>query len=557
MAIYHCSMKSVSRGAGHSAVAAAAYRAGEKLKDKRTGEVHDYSRKQGVEYSAIYLPPDVKGAWAREREQLWSAAELAETRKNSRVGRELVLALPCELVYEERRALATQMARYLATRYGVAVDVALHKPSRKGDERNFHAHLLLSARRITSEGFKEKTRELDDKTQGPKEVEAIREEWASLANVWLQNRGRGKRIDHRSLKAQGQDRMPTLHLGASACALERKGIKTRIGDRNRQAAEINAKETLMNSAFEAVVEPLRAEIKGLEARLAWKERERERLEQEKREREKLGQEQRDEEKRQELAKQREDLEQEKKREKPEPKPAPRPVKGIEAEEKRQEAEAELAKVMRERLLQKAKRLFSTEEREKPEPKLAPRPVRTVKVIDDEDEKDKKESRDAWETHMRRAYPDLWKGFDEKHQQYEKLEKAGWTETKSEDEERRCRRKREEAEKTLQNFKAEAKGLGGFLKCLFQREERQARERQLLDALAKARDEEEKAKKEHQRGLDLKRWEMSFRGMRNTQWKEYAEGKAYEERHQAREAEKKQIREREQKLERQKKRGFTH
>lgn len=532
MAIYHCSMKTVSRGAGHSSVAAAAYRAGEKLKDKRTGEVHDYSRKQGVEYSAIYLPPDVKGAWAREREQLWNAAEAAEKRKDARLGRELVLALPCELAYEERRALATQMARYLATRYGVAVDVALHKPSRKGDERNVHAHLLLSARRITSDGFKEKTRELDDKTQGPKEVEGIREKWAELCNGWLQTRG--KRIDHRSLKAQGQDRMPTLHLGASACAMERKGIKTRIGDRNRQA---------LNVTFDAAVEPLRAEIKGLEARLAWKEREREKLEQE----------QRAEVRRQELAQKWDDL----KREKPEPKPAPRPVKGIEAEEKRQEAEAELAKVMRERLLQKAKRLFSTEEREKPEPKLAPRPVRTVKVIDDEDEKDKKESRDAWEARMRRAYPDLWKGFDEKHQQYEKLEKAGWTETKSEDEERRCRRKREEAEKTLQNFKAEAKGLGGFLKCLFQREERQARERQLLDALAKARDEEEKAKKEHQRGLDLKRWEMSFRGMRNTQWKEYAEGKAYEERHQAREAEKKQIREREQKLERQKKRGFTH
>lgn len=233
MAIYHCSMKAISRGAGQSIVAAAAYRHACKLEDIRTGEVHNYTRKQGLESSALYLPFGVNVEWATDREQLWNAVESAEKRKNSRLGRDLVLALPSELSVDQRRELSGEMARHLADRYGVAVDVAIHQPSRQGDQRNHHAHMLMSSRRITSQGFGEKARELDDRARGPVEVEHIRAVWADMANRALEQAGQHVQIDHRSLTAQGVKRLPTLHLGSSASAMERRGIKTRLGDRNR------------------------------------------------------------------------------------------------------------------------------------------------------------------------------------------------------------------------------------------------------------------------------------------------------------------------------------
>lgn len=240
MAIYHCSMKSVSRGAGQSIVAAAAYRHACKLEDSRTGEVHDYSRKRGLESSEIYLPSGVKPEWAHDRAQLWNTAEAAEKRKNARLGRELVLALPAELTKEQRRELAGVLARHIANRYGVAVDVAIHQPNTHGDQRNYHVHMLMSSRRITPEGFGEKARELDDHERGPVEVEHIRAQWARFANRALERAGHHVQIDHRSLEAQGIKRMPSLHLGPSASAMERRGVQTRLGNRNRAAQVLNA-----------------------------------------------------------------------------------------------------------------------------------------------------------------------------------------------------------------------------------------------------------------------------------------------------------------------------
>lgn len=240
MAIYHCSVKPISRGAGQSIVAAAAYRHGCRMEDKRTGEVHDYSRKRGVTVSAAFFPSDVDCSWATKSEILWNTAELAEKRKDARLGREIVLALPSELSPTERKALAAEMAQHVADRYGVAVDVAIHAPNRQGDDRNFHVHMLVSARRITSKGFGEKARELDDRERGPAEVEHLRAEWARLANRALEQAGQHVQIDHRSFRRQEVKRMPSRHLGASATALERRGIKTRIGDGNRAAARLNA-----------------------------------------------------------------------------------------------------------------------------------------------------------------------------------------------------------------------------------------------------------------------------------------------------------------------------
>ena len=233
MAIYHCSIKPISRGAGQSIVAAAAYRHACKLEDSRTGEVFDYSRKQGLESSILYFPSGVNPTWAQDRGELWNAAESAEKRKDARLGRELVLALPAELSPEQRCELVGEIARHLANRYGLAVDVAIHQPSRHGDERNHHVHILMSSRRITQDGFGAKARELDDKTSGPQEVESIRATWAGMANRALERAKQYVRIDHRSLKAQEIRRQPTVHLGVAASAMERRGITTRLGDRNR------------------------------------------------------------------------------------------------------------------------------------------------------------------------------------------------------------------------------------------------------------------------------------------------------------------------------------
>jgi hypothetical protein len=234
MAIYHLNVKTISRSAGRSATAAAAYRAGVEIEDQRSGEIHDYRRRSGVESAELFVPDDAP-AWAQDRAALWNAAEQSETRKNSTVAREVVVALPAELDAQERRDLAGDLARALVERHRCAVDVAIHSPGRKGDDRNHHAHLLMSTRRLEPEGFTVKTRELDQAKN--KEVPYWRERWAQLANSALERAGRAERIDHRSLREQGIEREPTKHLGPGATAAERdQGTPSR----RRQAHEVEA-----------------------------------------------------------------------------------------------------------------------------------------------------------------------------------------------------------------------------------------------------------------------------------------------------------------------------
>lgn len=221
MAIYHLSVKTISRSAGRSATAAAAYRAGVEITDERTGEIHDYTRKGGVESAAIILPDNAPD-WARDRAQLWNAAEQAEKRKNSTVAREFEIALPAELSPAEREKLAHDFARELVKRHGCAADVAIHAPGKEGDNRNHHAHILLSTRRLEADGFTEKTRELDDQKTGKVIVTEWRERFAQLQNERLREAGHSVQVDHRSLEAQGIEREATRHLGPTATAIERR-----------------------------------------------------------------------------------------------------------------------------------------------------------------------------------------------------------------------------------------------------------------------------------------------------------------------------------------------
>ena len=237
--MYHLCVKTISRASGRSATAAAAYRAGCEIADQRTGEIHDYTRKRGIEHTEMVLPPGAP-RWATDRDQLWNAAEAAEKRKDARVAREYEVAIPKELTPEQGIELARDFAGALADRHRVAVDVAVHKDHPRtwdGTEKDFegyHAHLLTSTRQLGADGFGVKTRELDDQKTGPEFVLLWRKAWEVTANRHLAMAGRAQRIDARSLQDQGIERDPTQHLGPSATALERRGIKTDLGEVNRR-----------------------------------------------------------------------------------------------------------------------------------------------------------------------------------------------------------------------------------------------------------------------------------------------------------------------------------
>ncbi len=273
MAIYHLSMKPVRRGQGRSSTAAAAYRAADRIRDYTTDQLFDYTRRRGVEHTEIVLPSagvprDIP--WARNRTQLWNAAEAAERRKDARVGREWEIALPAELDRERRVDLALKFAHELANRYGCAVDVAVHKPHRRGDQRNHHAHLLATTRTIEAEGLGRKTDiELGDRDRGKKglgggadELTTMRQRWAAFANEHLRTAGHLATIDHRSLREQGIDREATVHLGAAISGLERRGIASVVGERIRAERAAEAKRKLERAAELKALELEEAALRG-------------------------------------------------------------------------------------------------------------------------------------------------------------------------------------------------------------------------------------------------------------------------------------------------------
>ncbi|MCL4677142.1 MAG: MobA/MobL family protein [Alphaproteobacteria bacterium] len=220
-------------------MAAAAYRAGAVLHDERRGHTHRYHNRKGVVASFIITPPQAPEI-TRNRVSLWNAVEAAETRKNSRVAREIILALPHELPAPAREALTRDMALWLVERYNVAVDTSLHSPVAGDghDPRNHHAHLLFTTREITKDGLGKKTRILDDREQGPQEVELIRTIWETLANDALEQAGlTHAKIDRRTLDDQGIDRIPQIHIGPEGKAAKEKTSKDDEDDDGKKDEE--------------------------------------------------------------------------------------------------------------------------------------------------------------------------------------------------------------------------------------------------------------------------------------------------------------------------------
>lgn len=248
MAIYHLSMKPVSRAGGRSAVASMAYRAGEKLTNERDGITHDFSRKQGVEHAEIVLPEGVSADWARDRSDLWNAAEFAEKRKDARVAREFEIALPHELSAEQRLEAAREMAQELADRYGAAVDFAIHAPHEASDVRNHHAHILMTTRQVTEDGLGDKTyleREnkwllAHDLPTTDMQLRDLRQRWEGIANERLAMAGLDIRIDHRSHMERGLEIAPTEHMGVHATQMERRGLDVSRARLDEEAARRNA-----------------------------------------------------------------------------------------------------------------------------------------------------------------------------------------------------------------------------------------------------------------------------------------------------------------------------
>lgn len=243
MAIYHLSATHIQRSKGRSATASAAYRAAEKIKDERTGEIHDYTKKRGVEHTEILTP----NGDVISRAELWNLSEHAEKRKDGTPAREYNLALPAELSADERLQLTREFANYLIKEQGCAVDFAIHAPSRGGDSRNYHAHILCTTRKF-ADGQQLGVKcdiELSDRDRAKKglpgrkgDLDKTRTKWAEMSNKALERVGRSERVSHKSLEARGIKRTPTIHMGAAATAMERRGVETDKGDINRRLRDL-------------------------------------------------------------------------------------------------------------------------------------------------------------------------------------------------------------------------------------------------------------------------------------------------------------------------------
>jgi len=230
MAIYHFSAQVISRSQGRSAVAAAAYRSGERLIDEQTGEIKEYSRE--VQPETMILAPEHSPEWVQDRQQLWNEVEAAERRKDAQLCREVNIALPKELSNQEQRELIRDFAQEQFVNKGMVADIAIHRD----DQSNPHAHIMLTTREINEQGFGNKNRDWNKKEQ----LEEWREQWANHANKSLEKAHIPERITHLSHEARGLETLPTVHVGHKANQLEKAGIQTERGEINRTIQEHNA-----------------------------------------------------------------------------------------------------------------------------------------------------------------------------------------------------------------------------------------------------------------------------------------------------------------------------
>ncbi len=288
MATYRLSAKLISRASGQSSTAAAAYRAAERIHDERTGEVFDYTRRSDVLDRAILAP---EGAPAWTRELLWNAVEAAERRKDAQLAREVQVSLPHELSTDAHRALLHAFVREQFVDRGMLADVTIHAPHRGGDQRNTHAHIMLTTRELAGDGFGKKNRDWNDRTV----LDEWRVQWERHLNRALERAQVADRVDHRSYAARGMDREAEPKQGPVATKMLREGRSSFAADDRRRVQERNAERERLRDDARRVAEDLREEERRHEAERQQhaeseqrRRRDAERLERERRETERPG-----------------------------------------------------------------------------------------------------------------------------------------------------------------------------------------------------------------------------------------------------------------------------
>lgn len=259
---FHFNISIISRGKGKSAVASAAYISCEKLTNEWDGVTHDYHNKKGLEDKEIFLPENAPKEFL-DRSTLWNSVELNEKAINSQLARNFIIALPKELSLEENKELIREFIQENFVSKGMIADLAIHQGNDEGNG-NIHAHIMTTVRPLNQDGTwgakskkeylldkqgnkilgkngKPKTRKIDLTDWNNKEnAEKWREHFATFCNQYLEKAGEQKRVDHRSYQRQGKEEIPTIHLGASAGALERKGVETEKGNINREIKKHNS-----------------------------------------------------------------------------------------------------------------------------------------------------------------------------------------------------------------------------------------------------------------------------------------------------------------------------
>lgn len=248
MAIYHFSIKNIGRSNGRSAVAAAAYRSGEKLVDSVYGKEQDYTKKTGIEYKNIYVPSHANENLL-DRQTLWNEVEKSELKKNgdlkttARLAKEFEIAFPHEVDADTRKRMLDELAQTLVKNHNVIVDAVIHAPHTKSgsDERNYHAHIMFTTRSINEQGeLGKKAREFND--DGKNLTLAYRELWANMVNRELEQIGTQERVSHLSYSDLKYDLEPTVHEGSKITQLRRQGIDTEISLKNDAIKARNAEK---------------------------------------------------------------------------------------------------------------------------------------------------------------------------------------------------------------------------------------------------------------------------------------------------------------------------
>ncbi|HEY5106153.1 MAG TPA: MobQ family relaxase [Caulobacteraceae bacterium] len=255
MAQYRLAVQTIQRAAGRSAVAAAAYRSGARLVDDRLAMEFDFAAKDDIEFAAIVTPADAPAAYV-DRQTLWNAVEMEERRRDAVPARELLLSLPHELDFKQRQDLVREFVSEHVVARGMIADVAMHRPGKHGDDRNFHAHILVTTRAVGPTGFGRKPPEW----WSPKMVREWRAGWATIQNEHLRRHlgPDAPQVSHLSLSERGVDRAPTVHLGPSATALERKNIASERGAQNRDVRARNTKAREIRLDFQETADRIAA-----------------------------------------------------------------------------------------------------------------------------------------------------------------------------------------------------------------------------------------------------------------------------------------------------------